>query len=368
MAKSKRPAQVEQKPPQGAGLSRVVLLSRRLPTGALIELCRVLRHYLNAGLMLRDVFRQQARSGPAAARPVAARISTAIEQGDDLQEALKREEGVFPILFVSMVSVAEHTGMLPEVFQDLERYFTRQQKLRRDFISRITWPIIQLVLGVLVVAMMVLILGLIAEARPGEKPLDPLGLGLYGPRGAMIILGTAAGIATSIAVAYFVITRVMRKQSVLDTILLRQPVIGPCMQALAMARFCLALKLTSETGMSIGKALDLSLKATSNGAFEGASKGIVYSVSQGIDLTTALAASGVFPTEFVHIMEVAEESGEVTNVMRRQAEHYDEEAGRRLAILASTAAYGVWTVVGGLMVWTIYRIFTMYVSKLTTGI
>jgi type IV pilus assembly protein PilC len=340
-------------------------MSRRLPTPALIELCRVLRHYLSAGLMLRDVFRQQARNGSVAVRPVAARISASIEHGDDLQEALKHEKDVFPVLFVSMVGVAEHTGMLPEVFQDLERYYTRQQKLRRDFISRITWPIVQLVLGVLVVALMVLILGLIAEARPGEKPLDPLGLGLYGPRGAMIILGTAAGTAAAIAAAYFFVTRLLRKQSALDALLLKQPVIGPCMRALSMARFCLALKLTSETGLSVGKALDLSLKSTSNGAFEAASKGIVGAVRQGLDLTTALAGSGLFPIEFLHIMEVAEESGEVPDVMRRQAEHYDEEAGRRLATLASVAAYGVWTCVGGLMVWTIYRIFQMYVSKLT---
>jgi type IV pilus assembly protein PilC len=340
----------------------------RLPTPALIEHCRVLRHYLSAGLMLRDVYRHQARSGPVAVRAVATRILASIEQGDDLQEALKHEEGVFPVLFVSMVSVAEHTGMLPEVFQDLERYYTRQQKLRRDFISRITWPIVQLVLGVLVVALMVLILGLIAESRPGEKPLDPLGLGLFGARGAMIILGTAAGTVAAIAVAYFGITRLFRKQSVLDALLLRQPVLGPCMQALAMARFCLALKLTSETGMSIGKALQLSLKSTSNGAFESGSRGIVESVKRGLDLTSALAGSGLFPIEFLHIMEVAEESGTLPDVMRRQAEHYDQEAGRRLATLATTAAYGVWTIVGGLMVWTIYRIFTMYISKLTTGV
>jgi type IV pilus assembly protein PilC len=343
-------------------------MSRRLPTPALVQMCRVLRHYLGAGLMLRDVFRQQAEKGPASVRPVAGRIFAAIEQGDDFQEALKHENDVFPPLFVSMVSVAEHTGMLPEVFKDLERYYSRQLKLRRDFISRIIWPIIQLVLGVLIVALMVLILGLIAEARPGEKPLDPLGFGLTGARGAKIILFGAAGIAASIAGAYLVVTRVFRKQSALDGFLLRQPAIGPCLRALAMARFCLALKLTSETGLSIGEALNLSLRATSNGAFERGIDVIVGAVRKGMDLTTALQRSRLFPIEFLHIMEVAEESGTLPDVMRRQADHYDEEAGRRLSALATTAAYGIWTIVGGLIVWTIYRIFTMYISKITSGL
>jgi type II secretory pathway component PulF len=343
-------------------------MSRRLPTKALIELCRVLRHCLGAGLMLREVFRQQARSGPLVARPVAARLSAAIEQGDDLQEALKHEEGVFPPLFVAMVGVAEHTGMLPEVFGDLERYYARQLKLWRTFLSHIFWPVLQLVLGVLVVALMVLILGFIAESRPGTPPLDPLGLGLTGKRGALIILFGAAGIAGSIVAAYFVITRVFRKQSALDAWLLRLWVLGPCMEALALARFCLALKLTSETGMSIAAALKLSLRATGNGAFEGATDVIVGGVRKGKDLTLALGRSGLFPVEYLHIMEVAEESGSLTEVMRRQADHYDEEAGRRLATLTATAAYGVWTLVGGLMVWTIIRIFMTYLSKLTSGL
>jgi type IV pilus assembly protein PilC len=341
-------------------------MSRRLPTSALIELCRVLRHYLSAGLLLRDVFRNQARKGRPVLRPVAARILTAIEQGDDFQQALRHEGGVFPYLFVSMVSVAEHTGMLPEVFQDLERYYSRQLKLRREFLSRIFWPVMQLVLGVLVVALMVLILGLIAESRPGTQPLDPLGLGLIGPRGAMIILGTAGGFAASIVIGYIVVSRVLRQKSFLDGILLGIPVIGPCLQALAMTRFCLALKLTSETGMSIGEALKLSLKATGNGAYEGRTRLIVSEVNRGTDLTQALAYSRLFPVEFLHIMEVAEESGSLTEVMRRQADHYDEEAGRRLAALASTTAYTVWLFVGGLMAWTIFRIFTMYISKLQT--
>jgi type IV pilus assembly protein PilC len=215
---------------------------------------------------------------------------------------------------------------------------------------------------------MVLILGMIAQTRPGEKPLDPLGFGLTGTRGAMIILVGAASIAASIVAAYFIITRVFRKQSALDGLLLRAPALGPCLRALAMARFCLALKLTSETGMSIGEALKLSLRATGNGAYEGAIDTIVGNVRKGSDLTTALARSQLFPIEFLHIMEVAEESGTLTEVMRRQAIHYDEEAGRRLSALASTAAYTVWVVIGGLMVWTIFRIFTMYISQITSGL
>src|SRR4051812_18816517 len=98
------------------------MTSSRLPLSSLIELCRALKHSLGAGLTLRDVFRQQARSGPGPVRPAATRITAALDQGSDLEEALKREADAFPPLFLALVSVGEQTGMLPELFAELEKY------------------------------------------------------------------------------------------------------------------------------------------------------------------------------------------------------------------------------------------------------
>ncbi len=47
-----------------------MLFSAQLPLPSLIELCRVGKHYLSSGLMLRDVFRNQAAKGPLPVRPV----------------------------------------------------------------------------------------------------------------------------------------------------------------------------------------------------------------------------------------------------------------------------------------------------------
>src|SRR3712207_2640441 len=103
-----------------------MLFSSRLSLSSLIELCRALRHYLGAGLTLREVFQQQARKGTAEVRPIAARISADLEKGDDLETALGQERAFFPPLFVSLATVGEQTGMLPEVCRELERYFIVQ--------------------------------------------------------------------------------------------------------------------------------------------------------------------------------------------------------------------------------------------------
>src|SRR4051794_36301160 len=158
----------------------------RLPLSALIELCRALRHNLGAGLSLLDVFRQQAKRGPAAVQPLAEDIARDLGKGRDLEHALEKHRGRFPPLFVEMAVAGEQSGALPEVFEELETHFRLVQKLRRQFWAQLTWPVIELVVGVGVMAVMLLFLGALGS------PFDPLGIGT-GAKGALIFVALVAG-------------------------------------------------------------------------------------------------------------------------------------------------------------------------------
>jgi type IV pilus assembly protein PilC len=340
-----------------------MLFSSRLSLPTLIELCRVLRHYLSSGLTLRDVFLQQASKGPANVRPIAGRVAGALEKGSSLEDAIKPDAAAFPPLFLALTSVGEKTGMLPEVFGELEKYFARQLQLRRQFISQSAWPVIQFFLAIFVVAALIFILGLLPPAKMlNGKPFDPVGLGLSGPSGAMTFLGWTFGTLFGLVALYLVLTRTLKQRTATDRFFLRVPALGPCLRTLALARFCLALRLTTETGMSINRAMRLSMRATGNNAFIAASPVAEAEVRAGNDLTMALTRTGLFPGDFRNIIAVAEESGRLADVLRHQADHYHEESGRRLSILTSVAGYVVWLIVAGLIVIAIFRIALTYFS------
>jgi type II secretory pathway component PulF len=338
-----------------------MLFSSRLPLSSLIELCRVSRHYLGAGLTLPAVFRQQASKGPPAVRPVAGRIATALEDGDSLERALHHEESSFPPLFLAMTHVGEESGMLAEVFGELEQYYIRQQKLWRTFLGQIAWPVTQFVLAIFVLAGLILIMGMIAPTA-GAEGFDPLGLGLAGPTGALIFLAAVFGILFGLALAWWVMTRSLRRRAAVHAFLLRLPAVGRCLRAMALARFCMALRLTTETGMSVLKAMRLSLQATDDEAFVAQAGAVEAVIRKGDDLTTALTKTGVFPEDFLNIIAVAEESGKLSDVLQHQAEHYNEEAGRRLAALTALAGYGVYAFIGLLIILAIFRIATWIFS------
>lgn len=325
-----------------------------LPLSALVELCRSLRHYLGAGLSLVDVFRQQAKRGPASVRGVAESIVSDLEHGHDLEYALKKHKSGFPPLFLALASVGEQSGNMPEVFGELEKYFRLQQQLRRQFWAQTTWPLIQFVLGTFVLAGMLFILGLFGSS------FDPLGLGLTGKRGAILFLVIIWGSIGLLFGVYFLLTRALRGKAQVDAWLLRLPALGPCLQALALHRFCVALRLTTETGMSIAQAMRLSLRATGNEAFIAKTDVVVESLKAGDELTTSLARSHLLPEDFVNILANAEEGGRVSEVLQHQAEHYEEESRRRLSILTKVAGYGVWLVIGTLLVVVIFRLWLSY--------
>jgi type IV pilus assembly protein PilC len=336
----------------------------RLSLSVLIELCRVLRHYLGAGLSLEEVFRQQMTRGPAAVRPVAARIALVLRRGGSLESALEPEKKHFPPLFLSLARVGERTGMLPEVFSDLEQYFLGQQKLRRRFVALTAWPTIQFVMAVFVLALVIWVIGMLGNpVTPDGKRYDPLGLGLFGTEGALIFIGVIFGSLFGVWLGFWLLGKLM-PPALRDRILLGIPVVGPCLRDLALMRFCLAFRLTTETGMSIGKAIRLSFEGTGNAAFAAASPAAEKSIAAGDDLTLALQRTGMMPDDFLRIIQVAERSGTLTEVLRHQGEHYNESASRRMTVLTVLFSVMVWLGVGAFIIYAIFRTYLSYLNIL----
>lgn len=331
----------------------------KLPLSSLIELCRTLRHYLSSGLTLREAFALLARKGSTALRPVAERMKHGLDHGDSLEEVVQRERAAFPPLLVAILSVGEQSGNLPEVCGELEEYLRLQQKLRREFWSRSAMPLMQLAGAVVVIALLLAVLGMIA---PGSGPApDPLGFGLTGTRGAIAVLVAAVLVACGLVGAYFLITRLLGQRALVHELLLRLPAVGPCWQAMSLARLCMALRVTLETSISVMEAIRLSFRATGNAAFMVRQERVIQAVRKGGELAPALAGTRLLPEELNHILTVGEESGRLTEVLAHQARYYQEETGRRLTFLTRAAAGGVWLIVAGIIIFLIFRV-AMYIG------
>src|SRR5205814_649932 len=143
--------------------------------------------------------------------------------------------------------------------------------------------------------LMIFILGLV------NPTFDPLGFGLTGTKGALLFLA----IVSSLAGGLFVTGRILFRRAGMGAWLLRRPVLGPCLMCIALHRFSVALRLTSGTGMPIGQAVRLSLRATGSEAFAATEETVVSSLEKGNELTKSLGRAKLFPVEYLDMLSGA---------------------------------------------------------------
>ena len=287
------------------------MFSRRIPMRTLETLCRALGTMLDAGVpVLKALHVVAKKTGDQHCRWVLRNIAEQVEQGYDISTACRDQAGYFPEMFCDLLAVSEQSGSMPEVLTQMADHYDHLLRMRRTFLAAIIWPIIQFVAAVLIIAFVILILGWIGERNPNSEPTDTLGLGLVGVPGAITWLSMTFGSVAVVLATYFILKNGFQQSRMLDGLLLSIPVVGKCMRSFAIARFSWAFYLTQHAGMPIVPSLTTALKATGNGAFQGMTRRVTGLVKEGEDLSTAFEQSGLFPEEYLHMVQVAESSGD----------------------------------------------------------
>jgi type II secretory pathway component PulF len=276
-----------------------------------------------------------------------------------LSDALEEEKDYVPPLFLALVQVGESTGHLAEIFGELERYYELERQLRRQFRSQTFMPVLQFFGAILVFAGLLYILGAI---NPNKPLLTFFGLG--GAAGSLAFLGAAGGVVAAVVLVYWALMRFGQQRVWFDGVLLRIPVLGRCLRALAMSRLTLALQLTLDTGLSITRAVRLGLNATGNAYFSARANGVVAALKGGGPLHDALVDSGLFAEDFLGMVASAEVSGRLPEMMRHLAVQYHDEAARRMKTLTMLAGLGVWGSYAAFMIFLIFRIANVYFDSL----
>jgi type IV pilus assembly protein PilC len=339
-----------------------MVFSRRLSLDSLIDLCRSMRYSLASGRMPHDTMQLLATEGPRSVRGVARRITRDLKSGWSLREAIEKQQAAFPPLFVALVAVGEEAGTLPEVLGELEKYYVLRQKMRRDFLQEIAWPVFQLLAAIAVIAGLIYISDIV-RTRTGE-PFDPLGFGLVGYEGAKRFLEVVLAAVVVSGFTFWLLKRLLRRQALVERFLLRLPLVGPGLRAMVLARFCIALHSLLEAGLPVRKVLRLAFLASDHPAFTAALPRAEAALMQGNSITASLRAARVFPPDFLGRLAVAEDNGQLPDVLEHQAHELNERAGRRFIVLNRLTSWLVWLGVVVAIIFVIYHLFSESYEKI----
>lgn len=341
-----------------------MLRNPQISAKAIFPFCRSMARMLDAGVEVRKALKTSSNhsSDPRLTQAVR-QVLTSVNRGDDLTSAFAQHEERFPRLFLDLVNVGEQTGSLPEVFDSLANYYEAGVERMRDFRSQVAWPVIQLFAAILIIGLLIYILGII-----GSASVDILGLGLMGTAGAITWFTMTFGMLGMAWFGFIVLRRSAAGQQALDPFLMMIPAVGHCLRSFAIARFSWCFALTQKAGMSIKPSLQASFYATNNGAFIASLPNIWQMVAEGHTLAESLEASKLFPQEYLHIVDTAEQTGTVPETLDRMSRTFDEDAHRAMTRMTSILARVIWALVACFIGFIVINFFMTYVAQLNDAL
>jgi type IV pilus assembly protein PilC len=333
-----------------------------ISSSELIGLCHRVGTQLKSGVDVTRIWQLEASRGKEKHRRHMEHIFRQVSAGSNMADAMRECGGYLPPLVCQMVEIGEKTGRLDDVLLKLANYYEQQASMRRMFYFGIAWPMIQLTLAVLVIALVIWINGFINTLVDGVR-LDILGLGLIGTSGALIFL---ASVATLIGGTILAVNALMRGWfgPAPVRIAMRLPIIGSCLEAFALARLTWAFSLGLESGMDARRVVELAVAATQNEYYQQHIPAISAAVGRGQTFFDAFQQTHAFPNDFLFSLETAEIAGTTSESLLRLTKQYEEKAQGAMRMLTMAATVVTFLVVGLIILLAIAKLAMFYLGQL----
>jgi general secretion pathway protein F len=344
-------------PEKGKSVFKASLFRRRRPEEVAL-LTRQLATLLGSGIpmigaLTAVIDQAEHRDLKASLMDVRERVS----QGGALSDAFENHSIYFSELHVNMVRAGEAGGNLDKVLVRIADYLHAQNRTRAKVMAALTYPIIMLVIGVGVVAILLTyvvpkILEVIEKQGKAALPLPTEILVLVS--GFMgnywwAILGAVIGLF----VIYLQARATAGGRLWIDTMKLRIPVLGNLMRKASIARFALTFATLLESGLPVLEAMGVVKKVVDNALLAATLDSIRQKIAEGADIATPLKQSKVFPPVVGYMIGVGEESGRLEELLKKVAQSYDEEveiAAQKLTALLEPLMIVIMAVVVGFIV------------------
>jgi len=295
-----------------------------------------------------------------------------VEGGATLSAAMRSSPKVFDALYVNMVEAGETGGILDTILQRLSSYIEKNVKLQRAVKSALVYPV-----GVLTVAAGVITLLLWKVVPIFATLFAGMGVDLPLPTKIVIALSNFVGSIFGLLILVAVVGGIFalkvwygtpQGRFILDTIILKLPVLGTLMRKIAVARFTRTLGTLISSGVPILEGLDITARTAGNAVVERALQKVRRSLEEGKSLTEPLKDSEVFPGMVTQMIAVGEQTGAMDAMLQKIADFYEEEVDAAvkdlLTALEPIMIVFLGLVVGGVVISMYLPLFTL-IGKLS---
>lgn len=325
----------------------------RLKRQDLVLFTRQLATMISAGLPIVTALRVlEGQAANRRFRAIVGAVRLGIERGGSLSGEIAKHPEAFFEFYVNTVRSGEVSGVLDTSLNYLADYLEREYDLVERVRTAATYPLLVLTFTLLVAGVaVVFIVPLFVQVFASFRIALPLITRVMLQASQLLRsfwwlgVGAVAGLAFGASLA----RRTETGRRLVDTLLLRVPIVGPLVLRLSLARLGRAMAVVIRSGIPILEGLAVVATALGNRIvgreFERAREGM----RAGQSMADSLSNRALIPSMVVQMVRVGEETGAMENVLTKIAEFYEREVDNSVKRFASVVEPILIVCVGGVV-------------------
>ena len=323
----------------------------------LATLSRDLAIYLRAGIPIANALRlaQNQYAGNKKIYNFLGSLITYLDEGKSFYQALESQSIIeLPNFYKQSIKVAESSGTLEEVLEELATFLKEQDRINKQIQSAFAYPLFIIIVSIFMVAFMISyvvpkITGIFVQMKQELPPITQfvVHLGNFFKNYWMQM-----GIALLVVIILFslAIKYTPRFKYWVDYMLLKLPILGKIIQVSELARFSYMASVLLSSGIPFVQTINLASKILRNSVIQQIFDEAAQKVVEGSKFSTALIKhTDIIDKSFVQAIALGEETSQVPVILKNLSELYLEENRDKISIFLSLLEPVLMLVVGGII-------------------
>lgn len=311
----------------------------RLSPKQIMQFTEELSDLLEAGLQLEQALRiMENRQEGSALKLVSTYLRREVREGVSFSTAMRKASSSFGELFCNLVAAGEQGGALHAILKRTLEYQKLVAELKSKVIGALVYPAFigfaGLMLIVLFVSYLVPQLSTLLGTTGNKMPLATMilitaskFLGAYWWAILIALLG--------VAFLFRTIIKTKPGRHWWDQYQLRIPLVGAVLSCRFFAQFAQTLATLTSNGIALYGALKLTNAATPNVYLQEILSRVTDDVGEGMPLSRAIGRTKAFPSIFVDMVVVGEQTGNLPQALEKTGARFDKDLNVAIGTLTS---------------------------------
>lgn len=323
----------------------------RLDHSMLLAFTRELEQLLNAGLPLYEgLLTIEEKYRRHRAHPLLLSLCDRLKGGLAFSATLAQYPKTFDPIYLSMIEAGEKTGSLPWVFSQLRQLIERKQKLKKQLLSALAYPLF--LGGFCLIVISSLLLFVIPSMRElfEDRPLHPLTCIVLGASQFLEQYGLwlLVFLVSLVALCCFYFRKEGGKR-LLNRLFFQLPLLKTLLLEASLIRFCRSASTLLFGGVPLLQALGIARQTMDSPLLEEVIERAEVRIKEGESFSEPLKTSPLIPPLMHRMLALAEETGKMAPMMQHIADIYDGELEKNLTTITTFLQPALLILLGGIV-------------------